>query len=199
MSSTKHHVYELRLPRPLRKVELVSFGPPPVPHAEHQRLVADAYERGKRTAEQTYQAQMSSQRHEIVEYQHQVLERLEQEVSALLQGCSDRLPSLIFALVEKVLEGIQLDGAQLEQAIQHVLAEVQTSEAERVEIRLCPGDYEKLQTHLADGTELNLATLDIRVDERLRPGDLTAHSRFGLLDARLDTRLTRLWREVQAG
>ncbi|KAF0096114.1 MAG: hypothetical protein E1N59_81 [Puniceicoccaceae bacterium 5H] len=199
MSWSDSQVFDLHLTRRLRGVELVSFGPPPVPYDAHEQAVAEAYERGKRAAEQSYQAQLSSQRDEVVDFQHNVLERLEQEVGQLLTRSSERLPSLVFSLVEKVLEGMQFDGPQLENAVASVLDEMQPAEGERVEVHLNPADLERLTEHLEQEGTLNLTYLDLRADERLRSGDLTVRSRFGLIDARLDTRLSKLWKEVHAG
>ncbi|MDP0499632.1 MAG: FliH/SctL family protein [Verrucomicrobiota bacterium JB022] len=199
MSSSSVHHFDLRLSRPVRAVQFVRFGPPPVDADVHEKAVAEAYERGKRAAEQNFHAQMSSQREDVLDFQRNVLERLEREVGQLLAGTADRLPSLVFSLVEKVLEGMQFDGPMLESAIANLLAEMQPAEGERVEVRLNPQDLERLTEHLENAGTLNLNYLDLRDDDRLRPGDMTVHSRFGLVDARLDTRLARLWKEIHAG
>ena len=186
---------KIHFPKPVTAFQFAAFGAPPVPVDEVDARVTEAYRRGQSEADDFHRQQLHEQRIETVEYQERVLARVEQQVEALLSTTQARVPELVFALVARVLDGVSLDAEQLRALILATIAELHQRDGEHLEVMLTPTDLEKLNDLRASG-DGELSRLTFIADERLGSGDVQVRSRFGLLDARLETKWAKVKREV---
>ena len=79
-------------------------------------------------------AQLTTFCDEVSQKQDSILKELQQSHQELLSEISDRLPRLVVKAAARVIEGLELDPAQVKDLIQKVLDEA--PEGERVELRL---------------------------------------------------------------
>ena len=186
---------KVNLPQPVAAMQVRSFDSAPIPPREAEERVQAAYRKGQGEADDFHRQQLMEQREETVQYQREVLMRLEQKIDTLLQASSERIPSLVFALVERVLTGVTLEESALRELVLATLSELHHREGEHLEVVLSAEDHDKLVHLQAEGGG-ELQRLQFAVDERLRHGDVQVRSRFGLLDARLETKLAKIQRET---
>lgn len=189
MSSSRH---SLILREPLTGVRVRYAGPPPVAGLQAQADAQAAYERGKQEAGTFHNRQLAEQREEIVAHQKQVLQHMDRQVESLVREVQQRLPALLFALVERVLEGVELTGSQVSQLVESVLQEYAHHEGEILDIYLSPEDLRRLKDYQSEVGENPSPHLTFHADTKLKCGDCQIRSRFGLLDARLATRVAKL-------
>jgi len=187
---------QVTLPAPLAGFRVRSFGPPPVPAETVKAQVEEAYRKGQGEADDFHRQQLMQHREEAVSYQRDILLRLEQKIDTLLESSHQRIPELVFALVGRVLQGISLDAQELEALVVTTIGELHHREGEHLEVQLSPQDYDTLLTLQEEGKAESLKRLQFVSDERLSHGDVQVTSRFGLLDARLETKLAKIKREV---
>jgi flagellar assembly protein FliH len=69
-------------------------------------------------------------------------------------------------------------------------------EAREIVVKVSADDHRRLQD--SPGSALSLGTVKLAVDESLSPGDVVIESELHGVDARLDTRLDELRRELRA-
>lgn len=192
MSSRKH---TLPFRQPLKAVTVEHWGPPAVPAAEVEEALEAAQEKGRRDTAAFHAAQLSEQRQEMVHHQQQVLQGLEQKVEQLVEALNDQLPALVVNLTEQVLAGVQFERAQLLGLITEVLKDYQHHEGEQLEISLSTDDHAQLQNFQGD-PQLPFKRLSFQEDPALSSGDIVVRSRYGLLDARLSTKLNQIRQQL---
>ncbi|MDX2013833.1 MAG: FliH/SctL family protein [Myxococcaceae bacterium] len=69
-------------------------------------------------------------------------------------------------------------------------------DAREIVVKVSADDHRRLQD--SPGSSLSLGTVTLAIDETLSPGDVVVESEFHGVDARLDTRLDELRRELRA-
>jgi|GEM_PF-2731015 len=194
MSSCSHH--RIRFSKPLKGVSISYWGDAPIPLNEAQASVDDAYHRGRDEVTEFYESQLADQRQEIIAYQNNTLDQMLRQVQQFVSEAQDRIPSIVFALVERILGGVKLDQEQVAQLVENIIDEFSHHEGEELEIRLNIEDHKKFKEYCAEGSEISLKHISVEPDKNLLPMDVMVRSRFGLLDARLVTKLNKLKNEI---
>jgi flagellar assembly protein FliH len=149
-----------------------------------------AYRRGVDATRAAADQQMVEFRHEIEQLSDGVLRRLAALEPALVGQVRDALPGLAVEIGRRLLAGYEpppeLVGRLCSEALEHLYPE-----REGLELSLSPRDAELLNGLNPDWLK-RYPGLRIRPDGALRPGDCQVRSRFGLTDARQETKVAAL-------
>ncbi|MCM2274530.1 MAG: FliH/SctL family protein [Candidatus Didemnitutus sp.] len=158
--------------------------------AEVAAKVQEGYRQGVDAARAVADHQMVELRHDMEQLSHGVLEKLSGLDAALTTQLRDALPGLAIEIARRLLAGYEPPAAVVEQLCRESLEQL-FPEREGLEISLCARDAELLQSLNPDWL-LRYPDLRIRTDAALAPGDCLVRSRFGLTDARQQTKLAAL-------
>ena len=157
---------------------------------EFETAKRDAYRRGSEEAARLLERQMIEQRGEMVALQSQTFAALAQQHAALVRQVHDVVPELVIEAVARVLASTEFDREAIVRIANDLLAEVAPGR-EQVELQLAPGDLELIAGY-EDGFREKHPSIVFHANPDLRPGDCTVHSRFGMIDGRLATKLRAL-------
>ena len=151
-----------------------------------------SYRRGIDAARSLADQQMVDIRSEVAHLSSTVLEQLTKLEPALLKQMRDALPALAVDIAKHLLAGYEPPVAIIDALCRDALEQL-FPERENLELILCPRDAE-LFTQLNPGWIERYPGLRIRPDLTLTSGDCQVRSRFGLTDARQQTKLEALAR-----
>ena len=150
----------------------------------------DAYRRGSEEATRLLERQMIEQRSEMVALQSQTFAALAEQHAALAQQVREVVPELVIEAVARVLANTEFDREAVVRIANDLLAEVAPGR-EQVELQLAPRDLELIAGY-EEGFREKHPAIVFHANPDLRPGDCTVHSRFGMIDGRLATKLRAL-------
>lgn len=182
--------------RPLAAAILPGREQPCHTAAELAAAAAAAYQRGIDDARAAADQQMVEFRADMGQLSEGVLKRLaaaEAEVVAQLHAA---LPALALEIARRLLAGFEPPAETVSRICEEAVAQLYP-ERNGLELALCPRDAGLLQ-QLRPAWLVQHPDLVIRADDSLRPGDCLVRSRFGLTDARQQTKLESL-RHVLTG
>ena len=162
---------------------------------EHEAGCQEAYNRGFREATDALTNQIAEQRAEVAQLQDAIFKNLEAQSETLAHEVSQMLPDLILEITHRVLAGFKPDAETVRSTISETLAEVAPESAD-VEIRLHPHDLALVQGVDAE-LEQKYPGIKFTPDPELTPGDCVAKSRFGMIDARVLTKLQNVARSLK--
>ena len=149
-----------------------------------------AYRRGTDDARAAGDQQMVEFRADIEQLTDGVLQKLSAIEPTLVAQLRDALPGLAVEIARRLLAGYEPPPEIVSQLCEEALAEL-FPERENLELVVGPRDAELL-TALSPAWMERYTGLRVRVDPALAPGDCQVRSRFGLTDARQQTKLTAL-------
>jgi flagellar assembly protein FliH len=149
-----------------------------------------AYRRGQDAARALADQQMVEIRSEVAHLSHGVLRQLSTVEAGLLAELRRQLPALALDLARHLLAGQEPPVEIIERLCREALDQL-FPERENLELRLCPRDAELLAA-LSPGWRERYPGLKISADTALQPGDCQVRSRFGLTDARQQSKLDAL-------
>lgn len=162
---------------------------------EHQAACEEAYNQGFQTATEALTNQIAEQRAEVAQLQDSVFKNLATQAETLANEVSQILPDLILEITHRVLAGFKPDAETVRKTISETLAEVAPGST-AVEIRLHPQDLTLVRGVDAE-LEQKYPGIKLTADPELSPGDCVAKSRFGLIDARVLTKLQNVARSLK--
>ena len=149
-----------------------------------------AYQRGVDAARALADQQMVEFRADIDELSQGVFQKLLGVEPVLLAQLRECLPSLAVEIAHRLLAGYEPPAEVISRICAEALNEI-FPERENLELALCPRDVELLEKLNPDWLR-RYPGLRLRAEAQLQPGDCQVRSRFGLTDARLQTKLTAL-------
>lgn len=176
--------------RPLAGVTLAGQGVRRHTDADLARQAEAAYQRGQDDARRHADGQIVELRSEVGQLRDGVFARIEALEPALLAQLRETLPALALDLARRLLAGFEPAPEVTQRICEEALAQI-FPERENLELVVAPHDaalLENLQPHWSG----RFPGLRITADPALRPGDCQVRSRFGLIDARLETKLQAL-------
>lgn len=176
--------------RPLGGAVLPGQGGRYCTESELARIAHDAYQRGVDAARALADQQMVEFRHDIEQLSEGVFKKLTALEPALIAQLRDALPGLALELSRRLLAGYEPPEEVVGRLCEEALAEL-FPERENLELVVSPRDaivIEKLKPEWMQ----RFPGLRVRTDSSLSPGDCQVRSRFGLTDARQQTKLTAL-------
>jgi flagellar assembly protein FliH len=152
----------------------------------------EAYRRGVDDARGAADQQMVEFRADMERLSEGVLRRLAEIEPALLAELRAALPGLALEIARRLLAGFEPPAEIIERFCREALDQL-FPEREGLELALCPRDAEQIGRLSPDWLQ-RYPGLRLRADESLSPGDCLVRSRFGLTDARRETKLAALER-----
>jgi len=176
--------------RPLSGVMLPGGSGRHCNEAELADLTEAAYRRGVDATRAAADQQMVEFRHDMEQLGDGVLKKLSQVELTLLNQIREALPGLAVEIGRRLLAGYEPPPEVIARLCQESLEQLYP-ERDGLEISLSERDAELLNTLNPAWLKLYPA-LKIRTDAALSPGDCQIRSRFGLTDARQETKLAAL-------
>jgi flagellar biosynthesis/type III secretory pathway protein FliH len=166
-----------------------------VPLSEHESACEAAYLEGFQAANDHLSQQILEQRAELAQLQDAVFVSLSKQHESLAAQVSETLPDLAIEIVQRVLAGMKPDRETVERVLAETLAEIAPGSTD-VEVFLSASDLE-LVSRLMKDYEHKYPGIKLTSDPELLPGDCRARSRFGMIDARLFTKLQNVARSLK--
>jgi len=162
--------------------------------AEYNAHGETSYRRGVDAARALADQQMVDIRAEVAQLSTGVLQKLSTIEPALLKQVRDALPALAVDIAKHLLAGYEPPVETVDRLCRDALEQL-FPERENLELLLCPRDAE-LFNQLNPGWLERYPGLKVRADLTLAPGDCQVRSRFGLTDARQETKLAAMARAL---
>lgn len=178
--------------RPLSGVSAPGMPGRPFTEAEVAKATRDAYGKGVDDARAAADQQMVEFRADIEAMRDGVLKKLSGLEAALIAQIREALPGLAVDISRRLLAGYEPPPEVVSRLCEEALTEL-FPERENLELVISPRDAEFLK-ELNPAWTQRYPGLKIRTDTTLSPGDCQVRSRFGLTDARQETKLAALAR-----
>ncbi len=188
----------LTLAQPLRDVRPLT--PIPALEAEHRQREAEAaaYERGHRDAEKSLREQLLQQRSELLELHQGVVDSLRGAVSQVVKETEEALLNLVLEVAQRLVAGLPITPEMVEAVVREALSHVEDNA--EMTVHLHTDDLALLRKHqspLLNGSP-DAGPLRFVGSTEIARGDCLVQTRFGLLDARRDTKLEQLRESLKA-
>jgi flagellar assembly protein FliH len=153
-------------------------------------LTEAAYHKGVDATRAAVDQKLVEMRVDMEQLSVGVLTKLATVESATVAQLREALPALAVDIARRLLAGYE-PPAEIVEKLCHEALEQLFPEREGLEISLCPRDAELLEQVSPDWLA-RYPGLKVKQDATLSPGDCQVRSRFGLTDARQQTKLTVL-------
>ena len=176
--------------RPLSGVSAPGFIGRMCSEAEVARREAAAYQRGVDASRALADQHMVEFRVDIEQLSEPVFKKLTQVEPAIVAQLRDSLPGLTLEIARRLLAGYEPSAEVVSRICEEALSEI-FPERDNLELSVAPRDAALLEKLNPDWL-LRYPGLRIRAEASLKPGDCQVRSRFGLTDARLETKLAKL-------
>ena len=150
----------------------------------------EAYRRGVDAARALADQQMVEFRADIEQLSEGVLKKLSALEPTLLAQLREALPGLAVEIARRLLAGYEPSAEVVSRVCEEALSEL-FPERENLELALSSHDAALLEKINPEWIK-RYPGLRVRTEATFGPGDCQVRSRFGLTDARLQTKLTAL-------
>jgi flagellar assembly protein FliH len=186
----------LRLTEPLRSVRFDSE-PERRRAAEMEERLRERYDQGVQDGEKGLREQLFQQRRELLELQQGVLQSLRQSLPQVRSECESALVDLALEVAQKLVAGLPISREMVEGAICEALAHVE--EVHDITVLLHEQDLDLLQRANAPVllTAAGGAKLHFEASPDVTRGGCLVQTRFGVLDARRETKFELLKKSLQ--
>lgn len=186
----------LHLTEPLRDVRLAPSPSEPAPLPTADQLKA-RYEQGVRDGEKALREQLLQQRHELLDLQQGVFNSLSQCLPKVRSECETALVELALEVAQKLIAGLPISAELVEAAVREALAHSEATQ--EMVVLLHAEDLALLQQVNAP---VLLATvggekLRFEASPEVTRGGCLVQTRFGVLDARRETKFELLKKSLQ--
>jgi flagellar assembly protein FliH len=159
---------------------------------------AAAYERGRRDGESALNEQLIRQRNEMVQLQRGIFESLQKVLPQVVHEAENSLIELALETARKMVAGIEIDSALLEGTVREALRQCEgTSD---ILVQLHPDDLALLrqnQSPILEGLP-ETGPLKFSGSHEVTRGGCILQTRFGLVDARRETKIHQLKQSLNA-
>ena len=187
------HTESIAFAQPLRDVALARFGDRRVIH--EQDLEA-AFQRGRIDGERSLSEQLLRQRAAVVDLHNGVLSSLRDAVPQVIRDTENALVEIAFEVARKIATAAPIDAAQLQAAVQEAVA--QAADTSELTVQVNPADLALLQAlkspmlNPQDNKNIQLVAAN-----HITRGGCVVQTRFGIIDARRETRVEMLRNSLQ--
>jgi flagellar assembly protein FliH len=182
----------ITLSQPLRDVRLISPSSRIETETLQREVVEAAYERGRREAEKALSEQLIQQRNEMLELQQGVLSSLRNAMPQLIRESEQALIDLALEVAQKIVVGIPISSEMIEAAIREAVGQIEQNTD--ITVQLHSDDLALLRKHdspIFAGLP-GADTLKFSGSPDVSRGGCILQTRFGLLDARRETKIEQL-------
>ena len=182
----------IRFDRPLRDVRPLAHAPGPDWPAFLEQQLHQAYERGRLEGERALSEQLIRQRNELGELQRGLLDALRRAIPQVLQQAESLLMPLALEAARRIVAEMPITPELVERVVREALQ--QAEDTAEVTIRVHPDDLALLRQY---GSELlqglpGSGPLKFVASSEVSRGGCLIQTRFGLVDARRETKLEQL-------
>ena len=180
----------INFPQFLKGVSVSYSGPPridPVLAEEREKI---AYERGRQEATAELNEQILRNRREVQQLLGETLEIIDEKINSCLKDMMDEIPALVTNVTRRVLADIELDGNTIKALVDDVISEL-PSNKEPIEVYLNPKDLELFHSFIPN-IEKDYPHCSFIEDPRLGVADCRVESKFGAIDASVETKLKHI-------
>ena len=188
----------ITLDEPLRDVRASSL---PAESDLDRRVRAaeqSAYEHGRLDGEKNLGEQMLQQRNELLELHQGVIESLRRAVPEVIQQTENTLMQIALECAKKIVAGIPISPELVEAVVREAVT--QTKETAEIMVQLHPDDLallRKNQSPILQGLP-DVGPLKFIGSSEISRGGCLVQTRFGLLDARRETKIEQLRESISA-
>lgn len=182
----------ITLTTPLRDVCLVTPDNRVQIEQKQREAEAAAYERGRREAEKALSEQLIQQRGEILELQRGVLTSLQNAIPQLIHESEKALIELAMEAAQKIVGALPISSEMVEGVVREAAGQLEHST--EIAVHLHPDDLAVLQknnSEILNGIP-SADTVRYSGSPEVTRGGCVIHTRFGLLDARRETKIEQL-------
>ncbi len=155
------------------------------------------YRQGRAEADASFTEQLMIQRQEVLGLAEGVLRKLSDQQAALAAQAKGCVPGLVMNIVRRVLAGCESNAAQIQKITEQALAETPRSGEQPLEVFLCPSDLVLLENMNGAALREKHPRVLLRADATLSPTDCLVRGNFGLIDARMETKLQAVERLLE--
>jgi flagellar assembly protein FliH len=177
-------------PQFLRGVSINYSGPPRIDPLDADQRERAAYERGRQEATDELNEQILRNRGEVQHLLGETLELLEQKIDTCLKDIMDEIPALVTTIARRVLADIELDGVAIKAVVDDVICDL-PSNKDQIEVYLNPKDLELFHSYV-ENIEKDYPHCTFIADPHLKAADCRVESKFGAIDASVDTKLKHI-------
>jgi len=175
-------------------------GTPGRAEAEMEKLLIKAERKAERMVRQEQEQRIQSARSEakqLLAAAEAVLREMEQAQQQLLESQEESILRLVLEIAQNLFGGgFNLEPDALQQVLQDALLEAR--ELGELTLYLNPRDQEKLDPHWPEQFASPENKLRIAADPEIQPGGCLVEGDFGLVDARVCTKLTNIQKALLA-
>ena len=187
------HNESLAFAQPLREVALSRFGDRRLMHEQDMEA---AFQRGRIHGEAALGEQLIRQRSAVADLHNGVLTSLRDAIPQVMRDTESALVELAFEVARKIAVGAPIDAAQLQVAVQEAVA--QAADTSELTIQLNPADLALLQAlHSPLLNPQDSKSLQLVSANHISRGGCVVQTRFGIIDARRETRVEMLRNSLQ--
>jgi len=176
--------------RPLTGAMLPGSGGRVYSETELAARTEEAYRKGVDATRDAVDQKIVEMRVDMEQLSAGVLAKLLTVETATLQQLRDALPELAVDIAKRLLAGYEPPAELVAKLCAEALEQL-FPERENLELSLCPRDAALLE-QISPGWLARYPGLKVKTDANLAPGDCQVRSRFGLTDARQETKLAVL-------
>ena len=187
------HTESIAFTQPLREVALSRFGDRRV---IQEQDVEAAFQRGRIDGERSLSEQLLRQRAAVVDLHNGVLAALRDAVPQVIRETENVLIEIAFEVARKIATGAPIDAAQLQAAVQEAVA--QAADTTELTVQVNPADLALLQAlkspmlNPQDNKNIQMVAAS-----HISRGGCVVQTRFGIIDARRETRVEMLRNSLQ--
>ena len=178
--------------RPLQDARLLTQAPVQDWQEHLRERERSAYERGHHDGQHALSEQLLQQRNETVDLQRGILDSLRRVVPQVIQETETTLINLALEAAQKIVAGLPIDAKQVETVVREALRQVE--DTAEIIIQLHPDDLALLHKHNASVLNGLPETGPLRFagSSEVTRGGCIVQTRFGLVDARRETKMEQL-------
>lgn len=180
------------LNEPLRDVRHLTDAPLEDWQDHARQREQTAYDRGRLDGERALGEQLLQQRSELVELQNGILNSLRRAVADVVRDTESALIQLALQSAQKIVAGLPISAELVEAVIREALRQVE--DTAEVTIHLNSEDLVLLRKHNSPilAGDPNAGPVRFVSSSEVTRGGCLAQTRFGLIDARRETKLEQL-------
>jgi flagellar assembly protein FliH len=184
--------------RLLREVRLLAGAPAQDWQQFLRERETAAFENGQRAGETALNEQLLKQRNETIELQRGILASLQATLPKVAHEAETALIDLALEAAKKIVADMPVDVALVEHTVREALR--QAEDTAEIVIQLHPDDLALLRQHQSDVLNGSPESGPLRFapSSEIGRGGCLIQTRFGLIDARRETKIEQLRQSLNA-
>ena len=183
---------------PLRDVCLLTSPPAQDWHTFLREREQAAFENGRRDGERQLNEQLIHQRNEVIELQRGIFQSLQNTLPQITHAAESAVIEIALEAAKKIVAGIPIDAALVEATVREALR--QAEDTAEINIQLHPDDLALLRQHQSPILEglPETGPLKFSSSPEVTRGGCVIQTRFGLVDARRETKIEQVRQSLTA-